>query len=155
MDNRFFHQVRMAGIAFEGILSTDGPYLSSRMHGGVALGLAGLRYFQPVCRGIRRVPPRGWWVVKYCDEERIVLPGFDSAATRKLSNEFGVPTLAELSLAFSDHVRREHFFTSPAWDALRRWVTKHPRIAKTFAACTPYLLHWYDRAIVEGKALAL
>ncbi len=93
--------------------------------------------------------------MKYRDEERIFLPGFDSAATRELSHEFGVPMLAEPHLAFSDHVRREYFFTSLAWDALRRWVARHPRIAKTFAACDPYLPHWYDRAIVEGKALAL
>ena len=31
-------------------------------------------------------------------------------------------------------VRREYFFTSPAWDVLRVWVTRHPRLAKTHAA---------------------
>ena len=142
-------------MTFEGILSTDGPYLSCGMHGGVALGPAGLRYFQPVSRGVRRTPPLGWWVVKYRDEERIFLPSFDAAAIRELSNEFGVPTLAEPHLGFSDHVRREYFFTSPAWDALRRWVAKHPRIARTFAACDPYLPHRYNRAIAEARALTL
>ncbi len=55
-----FHEVRIVGIAFEGILSADGPYLSCRMHGGVTLGPGGLRYFQPVACGIRRVTPLGW-----------------------------------------------------------------------------------------------
>src|SRR5271165_1017635 len=53
-----------------------------------------------------------------------------------------------------DDVRREYFFTSPAWDALRLWVIRHPRLAKARAACDPYLPGWYDRAIVEARALA-
>ena len=44
------------------------------------------------------MPPLGWWVVKYHDEERIFLPGFDLAAIRSLSNEFGLPVLAERGL---------------------------------------------------------
>jgi hypothetical protein len=154
MRNRIFHQVSIAGMTFEGIIAGDGPYLSCRMDGGVALGPAGLRYFQPE-RGTRRTLPLGWWVVKYSNEERIFLPGFDRAAVRSLSNEFGLPVLEEPDFGPFDDVRREYFFTSPAWDALRHWVARHPRLAKAHAARDPYLRGWYDRAIVEAKALAL
>jgi hypothetical protein len=54
MRNRIFHQVSIAGMTFEGIIAGDGPYLSCRMDGGVALGPAGLRYFQPEPWGTRR-----------------------------------------------------------------------------------------------------
>jgi hypothetical protein len=101
------------------------------------------------------VPPLGWWVVKYYEEERIFLPGFSLAAVRNLSNEFGLPVLEEPSFDPSDAVRREYFFTSPAWDALRLWVTRHPRLARSRAACDPYPPGWYNRAIVEAGALAL
>ena len=112
------------------------------MDGGVALGPAGLRYFQPE-RGTRRTLPLGWWVVKYSNEERIFLPGFDRAAVRSLSNEFGLPVLEEPDFGPFDDVRREYFFTSPAWDALRHWVARHPRLAKAHAARDPYLRGWY------------
>ena len=49
----------------------------------------------PTTTGSRRPPPPGWWVVKYYDEERIFLPDFDHAAIRDLSNEFGLPVLAD------------------------------------------------------------
>lgn len=140
---------------FEGVISGDGPYLSCQMSGGVALGPAGLRYFQPKAPGTRRVPPLGWWVVKYHQEERIFLPGFSLASVRSLSNEFGLPVLEEPGFDPPNDVRREYFFTSPAWDALRLWVTRHPRLARSGAAYDPYLPGWYDRAIVEAGALAV
>jgi hypothetical protein len=155
MRNRTFHQVSIAGMTFEGIISSDGPDLSCQMNGGVAIGPAGLRYFQPTTPGTRRIPPFGWWVVKYHNEERIFLPDFNLAAVRTLSNEFGLPVLEEPGFDPCDDVRREYFFTSPAWEALRHWVTRHPRLAKTYAACDPYLRRWYNRAILEAQALAL
>ena len=95
MHNRVFHQARIGGMTFDGIVAGDGPYLSCRMNGGVALGVSGLRYFQPLPEGTHRTPPLGWWVVKYHREERIFLPGFDRDAIRALSDEFGLPVLAE------------------------------------------------------------
>jgi len=154
MRNRIFHQVSIGGMTFEGVISGDGPYLSCQMSGGVALGPAGLRYFQPATPGTRRGLPLGWWVVKYDHEERVFLPAFGLAAVRTLSNEFGLPVLDEPGFDPFDDVRREYFFTSPAWDALRLWVIRHPRLAKARAACDPYLPGWYDRAIVEARALA-
>jgi hypothetical protein len=67
----------------------------------------------------------------------------------------GLPVLEERGFDPFNDVRREYFFTSPAWDALRHWVTSHLRLAKAHAACDPYLRRWYDWAIVEAKALAL
>jgi len=54
----------------------------------------------------------------------------------------------------ADRVRQDYFFTSPAWDALRHWVTQHPRVAKAHAACDPYLPGWYGRARTEAEALS-
>jgi hypothetical protein len=104
--NRIFHQARIAGMTCEGIISGDGPYLSCQMNGGVALGPAGLRYFQPEPWGTRRTLPLGWWVVKYYNEERIFLPDFNRAAVRSLPNEFGLPVLEECSSDPCDDVRR-------------------------------------------------
>jgi hypothetical protein len=154
MNNRIFHQVRIAGMTFDGIIAGDGPSLSCRMSGSVALGVSSLRYFQPGSWGLRRTPPCGWWVVKYDHEERIFLPGFDHAAIRTLSDEFGLPVLTEDGFDPFDSVRRDYILTSPAWDSLRQWVTRHPRLAKAHAACDPYLPGWYDRAMVEVRALA-
>ena len=95
MRNRIFQKVSIAGMTFEGVISGDGPYLSCQTNGGVALGPAGLRYFQPTTRGTRRIPPLGWWVVKYYNEERIFLPHFNRTEVHTLSNEFGVPVLEE------------------------------------------------------------
>jgi len=154
MRNRIFHQRTIAGMTFEGLISADGPYLSGPTQGGVALGPAGLRYFQPASHSARHTPSLGWWVVKYYGEERIFLPGFDRTAVRDLSSEFGVPVLGEHAPEYSARVRHEYFFTSPAWDALRQWVTRHPRIAKANAACDSYLPRWYDRAMIEANAVS-
>ena len=154
MRNRVFHQARIAGIAFEGVMTGSGPTLSGRANGGVALGVSGLRQVQPETLGSRRPPPPGWWVVKYHVEERIFLPDFDRAAVRELSDEFGLVVLADGTVDPSDRIRQHYFFTSPAWDALRQWVMHHPRLARTYAPYDPYLPGWYERAIVETGALS-
>jgi hypothetical protein len=156
MRNRIFHEVRIAGITFEGIISADGPYISSSTAGGVALGVSGLRHFQPDALGLgsRRSPPAGWWVVKYYGEARIFLPDFDRAAIRELSDQFGLVLLVDGQTTPSDRIRQHYFFTSPAWDGLRQWVIKHPRIAKSEAPYDPYLPGWYRRAMIEAQALA-
>lgn len=154
MRNRVFHQVRLDGINFEGIISADGPYIASSTAGGVALGVSALRDFQPDALGSRRALPSGWWVVKYYGEARIFLPGFDHTAIRRLSDEFGLVHLIDGQTIPSDRIRQHYFFTSPAWDGLRQWTVKHPRIAKTKAACDAYLPHWHQRAMIEAQALS-
>jgi hypothetical protein len=154
MRNRIFHQARIADMMFEGVMTGSGPALSCRMNGSVALGVSGLRQFQPETIGSRRAPPSGWWVVKYHLEERIFLPDFDRTAIRALSDEFGLVVLADDAVDPSDHIRQHYFFTSPAWDALRQWVIHHPRLARTCAPYDPYLPRWYQRAIIEAGALS-
>lgn len=154
MRNRVFHQVRIAGITFEGIISADGPYIASSTAGGVALGVSALRDFQPEALGSRHASPFGWWVVKYYSEERIFLPHFDRNAIRDLSDEFGLMVLADNTVDPSDRIRQDYFFTSPAWEGLRQWVIEHPRLAKTCAPYDPYLPRWYERAIIESGALS-
>jgi len=154
MRNRIFHQVRIAGITFEGLISADGPYISASTAGGVALVVSALRYFQPETVGSRRPQLAGWWVVKYHSEERIFLPDFDPAGIRELSEQFGLVLLVDGQATPTDRIRQHYFVTSPAWDGLRQWVIKHPRIAKAEAACDSYLPGWYRRAMIEAQALA-
>ena len=154
MRNRVFHQARIAGVMFEGIMTGSGPTLSCQISGSVALGVSGLRRFQPEALGSRRPPPSGWWVVKYRIEERIFLPDFDRAAIRELSDAFGLVVLTDGEADPSDRIRQHYFFTSPAWDALSQWVIEHPRLAKTYAPYDPYLPRWYERAVIEAGALS-
>jgi hypothetical protein len=139
---------------FEGIISADGPHISSSTASGVALGVSALRDFQPEALGSRHAPPSGWWVVKYDSEARIFLPDFDRDAIRELSDEFGLVILADGSVDPSDRVRQNYFFTSPAWEGLRQWVVEHPRLARRYAPCDPYLPRWYERAIIEAGAFS-
>ena len=154
MRNRIFHQARIAGMMFDGIITASGPTLSCPCNGSVALGVSGLRRFQPESLGSRRPPPPGWWVVKYHVEERIFLPDFDAAAIRNLSEEFGLVILADDAVDPSDRIRQHYFFTSPAWDALRQWVMDHPRLARTYAPYDPYLPRWAERAVIAAGARA-
>ncbi len=155
MRNRVFHEARIAGMMFEGVMTGSGPSLSCQMNGGVALGVCGLRRFQPEAIGTRRPPPAGWWVVKYHGEERIFLPDFSAAAIRELSDEFGVVMLVDGQSYPSERVRQTYFFTSPAWNGLCRWVAAHPRLAKAASAFDAYLPGWYRRAMIEAQTLAV
>jgi hypothetical protein len=155
MRSRIFHRARIAGMMFEGIITASGPALSCRSSGSVALGVCGLRRFQPESPGSRRPPPTGWRVVKYQVEERIFLPDFDRAAILSLSDDFGLVILADDSVDPSDRIRRHYFFTSPAWDGLRQWVRGHPRLARTYAPCGSYLPRWTERAIIEAGTRAV
>lgn len=139
---------------FEGVMTASGPAVSCQINGSVALGVSGLRQFQPTAFRSRRPSPHGWWVVKYYAEERIFLPGFDHAAIRELSDEFGLVILADGKTDPTERIRQHYFFTSPAWDALCQWVMLHPRLAKAHASYDPYLPRWYERAILEALALS-
>lgn len=154
MRNRIFYRARIAGITFEGTISADGPYIRASTGDGVALGVSALRHFQPEAVGSDRSPPAGWWVVKYYFEKRIFLPDFGRADIQKLSDEFGLVLLVEGQDDPTDCIRRNYFFTSPAWDGLRQWVSKHHRIAKAPAGYERYLPGWYGRATIEAAALS-
>ena len=154
VDNHVFHQVKIAGMTFRGIVSGDGPFLSCLHNGGVALGVSGLREFQPAFGMLHHGSPFGWWVVKHRDEERIYLPNFGRGAVRQLSDEFGLVILNGRYPPPSDRVGQDYFFTSPAWDALRTWVTCHPYLAERQAECDLHLPGWHRRAMVEFAALS-
>ncbi len=148
MSNRIFHTANVGGYLFEGVLSGDGPYIScEQARGGVALGVCGLRKFSPTDLGGREMAA-GWWVVKYSNEARIDLHGFSDDQAKKLSDEFGIVILKGHPWP-NERVRQEYFFTSPAWEGLRDWVKRHPRIASTAAACQSYLFNWYERSRAE------
>jgi hypothetical protein len=82
------------------------------------------------------------------------LPDFGRADIQKLSDEFGLVLLVDGQDDPTDCIRRNYFFTSPAWDGLRQWVSKHPRIAKALAGYDRYLPGWYGRATIEAAALS-
>lgn len=54
MRNRIFHQRTIAGMTFEGVMTGSGPAISCQTNGSVALGVSGLRQFQPTALGTRR-----------------------------------------------------------------------------------------------------
>jgi hypothetical protein len=87
MRNRIFHQVRIAGITFEGLISADGPYISASTAGGVALVVSALRHFQPETVGSRRPQPAGWWVVKYHSEEGVAARFVQNCTLSRLGHE--------------------------------------------------------------------
>jgi hypothetical protein len=72
-----------------------------------------------------------------------------------LSAEFGRCLLTDGQIVHPDDVRRrEDFFTAPAWKARRRWVARHPRLAKANAVCDVSPPGWCQRMIMESKALS-
>lgn len=148
MNNRVFHVANVGGLLFEGAVSGDGPYIScEQVRGGVALGVCGLRKFRPTDLCGRELAS-GWWVVKYSDEACIDLHRFSDDQAKALSDEFGIVVLNGRPWP-NERVRQEYFFTSPAFEGLRAWVRRHPRIAGTAAAAQSYLFHWYERSRIE------
>ena len=92
-----FHTAVIGALAFEGVVSADGPYISCQSrdrfsYGGVTLVVSGLRRFAPT-RSSAAHKPEGWWVVKYGDQERVFLRGFTEMDVEAMTAEFGlVPT---------------------------------------------------------------
>jgi hypothetical protein len=66
----------------------------------------------------------------------------------KLSSEFGIIYLEK---DYSTTIRGEYFFTSPAWDGLRKWVCSHPRMANQ--ASDDGLIGWRRRMAIELKMI--
>jgi len=162
MRNRIFHQVRIAGITFEGIISADGPYISASTAGGVALVVSALRHFQPETVGSRRPQPAGWWVVKYHSEERIFLPDFDRAVElkpdstdahlRRAEFEFGKKDEAA---AFADLDAVDRLLAPQAESRfiLAKLYQEHDRMAEAIAQYTLWIAnHPVDFRM--GNALA-
>ncbi len=148
-----FHKAVVGGLAFEGLVSADGPYISCQArdqfsHGGVALVVSGLRRFTPTrSSGIRK--PDGWWIVKYEDQERVFLRGFTESDIEAIGAEFGlVPTDSRECGGAAPFLR------SRAWLGLVEWVAQRPRLARKAAGWDAYLPGWVDHAQAEAASRA-
>jgi hypothetical protein len=133
---RIFHKATIGGQCFNGVLLNEGPYLFWGNGANVPIGVAGLRYYvEPPEIGHKPLSP-GWWMVKYGKELRMDLHWLTDSDAEKLSSEFG---------------RQEYFYTSPAWDGLRKWVCAHPRMANQ--ASDDDLIGWRRRMAIELKMI--
>jgi hypothetical protein len=72
----------------------------------------------------------------------------NDANARTLSSEFGIIYLEK---DYSTTVRQEYFYTSPAWDGLRKWVCSYPRMANQ--ASDDDLIGWRHRMAIELKMI--
>jgi hypothetical protein len=115
-------------------MSADGPTIVVRGHEGrryegwVALGVSRLRWFgseEP--DGMARPRGQGWHLVKYSEEVRAYLPGFGEKEVRRMREEFGLLTDAELRRGWPGEPA---FYSSRAWAALVQWVAAHPQLAR-------------------------
>ncbi|MBV8092598.1 MAG: hypothetical protein JO110_05085 [Acetobacteraceae bacterium] len=151
-NNLVFHRARIGGLDFEALMSADGPAIvvrgheGSRYEGWVPLGVSRLRWFGSAEPGGRACPQGpGWHLVKYFEEVRAYLPGFGQAELRRLREEFGLLTDAELERWSGEPT----FYSSRAWAGLVQWAAAHPWLARRYAQGQAYLL-WYDRAHEEA-----
>jgi len=139
VDKSLFHSVMIGGIEFKGVLSLDGPHLSTGHH-GVALGdVAEIRDLGGTAGEVQ------WWVCKYgSDEPRIPLPGFDEDDVDALAGTFGIEVVK------AGHRHGREFTASPAWEALKDWVRRRPQFAEEHSRYDYYIPKWYDRAVEEN-----
>lgn len=146
MHNRIFHAAQIRELAFTGLVTVDGPYITcDSRYGGVALGVCGLRKFLPDNWDGRK-RQEGWWLVKYDDQPKTDLTDLTDVEVAQLSDEFGIVLLDPCGDA-SELVRQNYFFSSPAWEALCCWCRAHPRLAKQMSANEHYLPGWYPRSL--------
>ncbi|MNN72779.1 hypothetical protein D3C81_1888430 [compost metagenome] len=119
----------------------DGPHITTG-NVGVSLGVIHIRDFMPA---LYIKGPAGWYVVKYDAESRIDIHWFNEHQVHELSREFGIPLWVP---GCSRHESEAAFYHGAAWEALKKWVIAHPRIAKqTIQHDQPYLPGWYERAL--------
>lgn len=153
MRNRIFHTATINGECFYGLMKPEGLYVVLKRTGGNApIGEAELRFYGELTDDFwftRRDKP-GWWMVKYRNEPRIDLHQFSIADIKRLSSEFGILIFDDA--CFRDYrVMQEYFYTSPAWDGLRKWVCSHPRLADTIG--DSYCSGWRHRMAKELEIL--
>ncbi len=150
MSNRTFYTTKIGDLTFDGFMGSVGPYIACREQNGrgVALGPTWIRKCHPFdgndyCGVVINRPTDflgGWWIIKYNTELRIDIHNFTDEQVDSLMNEFGIPLHQG-----GDPVRA--FYSSAAWEGLREWVRKHPRIAKENSVRQEYLGDWYARAL--------
>jgi hypothetical protein len=73
MRNRIFHQARIAGMMFDGIITASGPALSCRSSGSVALGVSGLPLTLPFGIPTYWSPEAALAIFEFIDDMRDVI----------------------------------------------------------------------------------
>lgn len=130
-DRHEFYRVEICGRLFTGTVYADGPYLKmleNRTFGqGAPLGSALV---------ISRSAGRRWYAICKHDHPLIVLPLFSDEDMEVLAREFGIPIAGRL--------RKLSFAESPAWSALKRWVKRHPEIARACSRTDSSAPGWHD-----------
>ncbi|WP_298440303.1 hypothetical protein [uncultured Ferrimonas sp.] len=114
-----FYLVEFDNIAFEGMLSQDGPHIKRLGGGGVPIGEAELHYGDPI--------DPNWRLVG--QHQALALAELTETQLLELATHFGLP----LRTAPNERVSGGDFFNSPAFDGLRQWVQQHPTKAKQIA----------------------
>lgn len=132
--NDYFSKT-IGGRTFIAAMSDDGPYIrvDDRVgEGDVVLG---------VHTSIWPVDDEedSFAICKYTGgQPRIMLPGFSDEDIRAVAAAFGIESPV-LDIEADP-------FECEAFTALREWVEKHPRIAKSYESCDTYLRGWYRHA---------
>ncbi|PSH62036.1 hypothetical protein CU102_26045 [Phyllobacterium brassicacearum] len=130
-DRHQFYRNEICGRTFIGTVCADGPYLKMLENRAydhrVPLGSA-LEISKPV--------GRHYYAICKDNQPRIVLPMFDDEEINVVSREFGIPITGRLqALSFTE---------SPAWKALKRWVKRHPDIARACSHTESYVPGWHS-----------
>ena len=117
-DRHEFHRVEICGRILTGNVHADGPYLKlleSRTFGHGA----------PLGQGLLLSREPGWRHYAVCRHGMPVmtLPLFSDDDVELVAREFGIPIAGRL--------KHFSFASSPAWQALKQWASKHPELAHT------------------------
>ena len=141
-----FLDLTIENIRFAALIATDGPYISAeKLYSGVSLGVSAISFVNSDFE--RKV---GWWVCKYWNQPRIDVNALTPAGRRTLAVQFGLLMQGppDVGPFVSEHSEAMAFYASPAFEALRRWATAHPRKIKRFGP-NSYLGEWAQYAQVR------
>lgn len=135
-----FHEFVIEGHRFSAIMAVDGPYLGMTapdgQYDGVSLGISTVHYFRkvPGDTGID-ADKTGWWLAKYGNQPRVDFNRMSEPARKEVMRQFGI-LFRDLEVHRDPNVT---FRESPAFQGLREWVRKHPRVAKASLRSQPYI----------------
>lgn len=155
-----FHKVTIGGITFTGIMA-DGPYIKAGMH-GQQLGVCSIvehnyekeKKIEDIIEEEAKTnkhllvlptstKPDGYYIAKYGDMHQLSIPltTLTKEQVRQLAKEFGIPFMDETM------PKKDRFYSSPAFEGLKKWVRENPAYAKKLSKeDNPYLPEWYERA---------